>query len=164
METNWMTFVIPSIIAIMMGAIASFIRMKVAKKPVSLKKIVLPPLFMSTGFLMFLYAPTRPSPILILEALSIGTVFAIVLIITTKFEVRDGFIYVQRSKLFMYILVGLLLIRVGLRIFLGQELNPEELSGLFYLMAYAMIIPWRISMLITYLQLQRKIKTSVGEV
>lgn len=164
MGANWITFVVPSIIAIMMGIMVSIIRIKAAKKPASLKKIVLPPLFMSTGFLMFLYAPTRPPQILVIEALCVGVVFSLILIFTTKFEVRQQDIYVQRSKLFMFILFGLLLVRIVLRLILGQEVNPEELSGLFYLMAFAMIVPWRISMLITFLKLQKRIQATAQEI
>jgi membrane protein CcdC involved in cytochrome C biogenesis len=43
-----------SIGAIFMGILALFVRMKAAKKPTSARKIILPPLFMSSGALMYI--------------------------------------------------------------------------------------------------------------
>lgn len=81
--------------------------------------------------------------------------FSIVLIWTSKFEVRDGAIYLKRSKAFAYLLIGLLVLRVAFRIVMGQELNPEELSGMFFLLAYGMLLPWRVAMLVRYVKLKR---------
>ena len=148
---------IPIVLAFVMGGIALLVRMKAAKKPASLKKIILPPIFMSTGFLMFLYEPTRPDSLQVAEALAVGMLFSIFLIVTSKFEIRDGHIYLQRSKAFMFILMGLLVIRIAVRAFLGQSINPEELSGMFFLLAYGMILPWRIAMLFSYRRVEKQL-------
>lgn len=148
---------IPIIMAFLMGAVALFIRMKAAKKPASLKKIILPPIFMSTGFLMFLYEPTRPAPLQVAEALAVGMIFSIFLIVTSKFEIRNHQIFLQRSKAFMFILMGLLIVRIAIRIILGKDINPEELSGMFFLLAYGMILPWRVAMLISYRKIERQL-------
>lgn len=155
MENNWLLIAVPTLIAVAMGSAALVIRMKASKRPTSAKRIMVPPLAMSTGFLMFLYEPTRPSAFHVGEALVVGALFSIVLISTSKFEVRDGAIYLKRSKAFAYLLVGLLLLRVAFRIVMGQELNPEELSGMFFLLAYGMLLPWRVAMLVRYLKLKR---------
>ncbi|MET0787307.1 MAG: CcdC protein domain-containing protein, partial [Paenisporosarcina sp.] len=44
-----------TVIAIVMGSIVMTVRMKAAKRPATAKKIILPPLFMSTGALMFVF-------------------------------------------------------------------------------------------------------------
>ncbi|TSB48157.1 CcdC family protein [Alkalicoccobacillus porphyridii] len=148
---------IPIVLAFVMGGVALLVRMKAAKKPASLKKIILPPIFMSTGFLMFLYEPTRPAPLQVAEALAVGMIFSILLIMTSKFEIRNHQIYLQRSKAFMFILLGLLVIRIAFRAFLGKDINPEELSGMFFLLAYGMILPWRISMLVSFRKIERRL-------
>ena len=157
-----MLLLIPIVLAIVMGGIALLVRMKASKKPASLKKIILPPIFMSTGFLMFLYEPTRPASLQIAEALAVGMIFSIFLIATSKFEIRDGQIFLQRSKAFMFILMGLLIIRVAFRAFLGKDINPEELSGMFFLLAYGMILPWRISMYFSYRKIEKQLHNSSG--
>lgn len=155
MENNWLLIAVPTLIAVAMGSAALVIRMKASKRPTSAKRIMVPPLAMSTGFLMFLYEPTRPSAFHVGEALVVGALFSIVLICTSKFEVRDGAIYLKRSKAFAYLLIGLLVLRVAFRIVMGQELNPEELSGMFFLLAYGMLLPWRVAMLVRYVKLKR---------
>ena len=42
-----------TIIAAIMAVIMIFVRLRAAKEPTSVKKIILPPFFMSTGALMF---------------------------------------------------------------------------------------------------------------
>ncbi|WP_078395458.1 CcdC family protein [Shouchella patagoniensis] len=143
--------------AVLMGSAALVIRMKASKKPTSARRIMIPPLAMSTGFLMFLYEPTRPSTFHIGEALLVGLLFSTVLIYTSKFERRDGDIYLKRSKAFAYILAALLIIRIVLRLIVGQEINPAELSGMFFLLAFGMLLPWRVAMLIRYFKLRRSI-------
>ncbi|WLD95393.1 cytochrome c biogenesis protein CcdC [Alkalihalobacillus sp. AL-G] len=143
-----------SILAILMGCLAMFIRMRAARKPATVKKIILPPLFMSTGFLMFLYPQARVSWSEAMEALIVGVVFSLLLIRTSSFERRTGDIYLKRSKAFIIILIGLLLIRIFLKIYLGQQISIEETSGLFYILAFGMIAPWRIAMYVKFKKLQ----------
>ncbi|WP_209122280.1 CcdC family protein [Alkalihalobacillus sp. BA299] len=146
--------------AAIMATLAIIIRLKAIKKPASVKKIVLPPLFMSTGFLMFLYEPTRPAPLQVLEALSVGMLFSILLIKTSSFEIKNQEIYMKRSKAFVFILVGLLIVRIGFKIIIGDSIDVEELSGMFFLLAYGMIIPWRISMYVSYKKVEKQLKDS----
>ncbi|WP_264804235.1 CcdC family protein, partial [Cytobacillus sp. NCCP-133] len=103
---------ISSIGAVFMAIFVMFIRMKAAKKPASAKKIILPPIFMSTGALMFVVPYFRVTPTEILEAASVGMLFSILLIKTSSFEIRDNEIYLKRSKAFAFILIGLLVVRI----------------------------------------------------
>jgi membrane protein CcdC involved in cytochrome C biogenesis len=145
-----------SIVAICMGFMVIFIRMKAQKKPVSSKKIILPPLFMSTGALMFLFPVFRVTFGEFLEAITVGMIFSILLIKTSKFEIRDNDIYLKRSKAFAFILIGLLLIRILAKSILSASIDYGELSGMFWILAFGMIVPWRITMYLQYRKLHQE--------
>jgi membrane protein CcdC involved in cytochrome C biogenesis len=142
-----------SILAICMGFIVLFIRMKAQKKPVSGKKIILPPLFMSTGAFMFVFPFFRVTLGELLEALTVGMLFSILLIKTSKFEIRDNDIYLKRSKAFAFILIGLLIIRIVAKSILSATIDYGALSGMFWILAFGMIVPWRIAMYLQYRKL-----------
>ena len=57
-------------IALFMGTLAAIIRSKAVKRPASIKTIILPPLFMSTGAFMFIFEEFRVAPLQIVEAIS----------------------------------------------------------------------------------------------
>ncbi|MGG3738978.1 CcdC family protein [Aeribacillus pallidus] len=151
-----MNVLISSVIAIFMGCLILFVRMKASKKPVNAKKIILPPLFMSTGALMFLHPMFRVGFAQVVEALVVGMIFSIFLIKTSKFEIKDGNIYLKRSKAFIFILIGLLIIRIIAKFILSTSIDVGELSGMFWILAFGMIVPWRIAMYIQYMKLQKK--------
>ncbi|KHF40685.1 CcdC family protein [Halalkalibacter okhensis] len=152
---------ITSVGAVVMASLAIFIRLKATKRPVSAKKIIVPPIFMSTGFLMFLYEPARPAFLQVIEAVLVGILFSFLLIKTSKFEIRDQQIYMKRSKAFAFILIGLLLARIIFKLLIGDLINVEELAGMFFLLAYGMIVPWRISMYMNYRKLESNLKKSL---
>jgi membrane protein CcdC involved in cytochrome C biogenesis len=147
--------------AIGMGTLALFVRMKAAKRPTSAKKIILPPVFMSTGALMFLFPMFRVEFLQVIEALAIGMLFSILLIKTSKFEIKDNDIYLKRSKAFMYILVGLLLVRLLAKIILSATIDVGELGGMFWILAFGMIVPWRLAMLFEYKKLHRELQGEI---
>ncbi|MGY4111835.1 CcdC family protein [Aeribacillus sp. SP014] len=146
-----------SITAVLMGIVVILIRTKAAKKPATAKKIILPPIFMSTGALMYLFPQFRITPMEILEALTVGLIFSIFLIKTSTFEVRGEEIYLKRSKAFVYILIGLLVVRILLKSYLSASIDVGELSGMFWLLAFGMIVPWRIAMFISYKKLKNQL-------
>jgi membrane protein CcdC involved in cytochrome C biogenesis len=143
-------------IAIFMGTMALIVRSRAAKRPVSPLKIILPPLFMSTGALMFIFKEFRVPLPQIIEASLVGLVFSIVLIKTTNFENREGDIYIKRSKAFLFILLGLLIIRLLAKVILSHSIDIGELGGMFWIIAFAMIVPWRITMLVKFNRLKRE--------
>lgn len=154
--------VITSVGAICMAILAMVVRMKAAKRPVSAKKIILPPVFMSTGALMFIFPIFRVAPLQIIEAAGAGLFFSIFLIKTSKFEIRDHAIYMKRSKAFIYILVSLLIIRIGAKLILSSTIDVGELGGMFWILAFSMIVPWRISMYIKYKKLLGNMEQNAG--
>lgn len=135
-----------------------FIRLRASRKPASIKKIILPPFFMSTGALMFVFPMFRVQWSQVLEALLIGVIFSFFLIRTSKFEVRKGDIYLVPSKAFVIILFGLLALRVIFKLIIGQYISFGETSGMFFLLAFGMIFTWRLAMLRQYLRLEKNIE------
>lgn len=144
-----------TIVAILMGSFVMMMRLKSQKKPVSIKKILIPPFAMSTGALMYLFDYFRIAPAQILEAAGIGILFSTVLIWTSKFEVRGTEIYLKASKAFPFMLLGLLILRIILKLVFSNSLNVGELGGMFFLLAFCMLLPWRLAMLYKYLKLRK---------
>jgi membrane protein CcdC involved in cytochrome C biogenesis len=149
--------VVSSIGAIGMAMLAMFVRMKAAKKPATLKKIILPPVFMSTGALMFVVPMFRVTFLELVEAVAVGLVFSLLLIKTSKFEIRENEIYLQRSRAFVFILFGLLILRIILKLILSSSIDYGELSGMFFILAFSMIVPWRIAMFLQFRRFQKKL-------
>lgn len=150
-----MYFVISMLVALFMGTAVIIVRMKAQNYPTNVKKIILPPFFMSTGALMYVVPYFRLTPLEILEAVVVGMFFSIFLIYTSNFVVKDNLIYMKRSKLFPLILISLLIIRSLMKFYLSSTIHPGELAGMFFLLAFSMIVPWRIAMYIKYKKLER---------
>ncbi|OKL36951.1 hypothetical protein BLL40_08755 [Domibacillus mangrovi] len=152
---DWM-IAASSVAAVMMGILAFFVRMRAAKKPTTAKKIIMPPLFMSTGALMFLFPEFRVTLLEMLEAIAVGMVFSLLLMKTTNFEIRDAAIYLKRSKAFPIILMTLLVVRLISKLVLSTKIDIGELGGMFFILAFAMIVPWRLAMYSQYMKLKRQ--------
>ena len=148
--------VLSSIVALCMAVGMMFLRLKSAKKPVTLKKIILPPFFMSTGACMYILPEFRLTSTYIIEAVIVGLFFSIFLIKTSKFEIRGKDIFLIPSKAFIFILVGLLAVRIGMKEYLSQSIDLGQLSGMFFLLAFAMIVSWRIGMYRSFMKLQKE--------
>jgi membrane protein CcdC involved in cytochrome C biogenesis len=146
-----------SIGAIGMAILAMFVRMKAAKKPATARKIILPPVFMSTGALMFIEPMFRVTLLELLEAMAVGLVFSLLLIKTSNFEIRNNEIYLKRSRAFVFILFGLLVIRIILKLVLSTTIDFGELSGMFFILAFSMIVPWRMAMFLQFRRFQEKL-------
>jgi membrane protein CcdC involved in cytochrome C biogenesis len=143
---QWIT----TIIAIIMALLVIFIRLKASKKPTSIKKIIMPPIGMSTGFLMFVVPETHIPWSYASIAILVGILFSIPLIATSKFEYIDGQIYLKRSKGFPLILLTLLVLRIGLHSYVEKYITLPQTGAAFYILAFSMILPWRLVMLKRY--------------
>lgn len=140
--------------AVFMALMVIFIRLKASSRPVTIRKIWIPPLGMSTGFAMFVVPEVRFPWWWAPAAFLIGWfIFAYPLIRSTIFEQRDGQIYAQRSKSFAFILLGLLLVRTVLHEFINQYISIPQSGGLFFIMAFGMILHWRVFMYRRYRQM-----------
>ena len=149
-------FLLASIGAVIMGIIVIFVRKHASKTPLTLKKIIIPPVMMSTGALMYIFPYFRLSWIHIAETVLIGAVFSVVLIITTKYEVKNSDLYVRQTKAFPIILMGLLLARIALKYIFSLTTTPGEIGGMFFLLAFVMIGIWRLSMLIKHNEFKKQ--------
>ncbi|AUJ77490.1 DUF1453 family protein [Bacillus siamensis] len=155
-----MMIIISSVIAAAMAISVMIVRIKSSDKPASPKKIILPPIFMSTGALMFLFPIFRVTGEEFLEAITLGVIFSIFLIKTSKFEIKNNEIYLKRSKAFVFILIGLLVIRIAMKSILSTTIDYGALSGMFWILAFGMIVPWRIAMFMSYRKLANELKTA----
>lgn len=149
-----MTQISPSYIQIgatlgmlIMVILAIFIRMKASHRPVTKRKILIPPLGMSTGFLMFIVPQTHISLWWALIAFLIGWfIFSYPLIRSTRFEKINDEVFATRSRSFAFILIGLLAVRLILHEVIQQYITIPQTGGLFFLLAFGMIVRWRVYM------------------
>ncbi len=109
---------------------------------------------------MFLFDEFQVPWMQVVEASLVGLIFSVFLIYTTKFEIKDDGIYLKKSKAFLLILLGLLVIRMVGKIVLSNTIDIGELGGMFFILAFSMILPWRIGMLVKYKMLE---KSMVGK-
>lgn len=137
--------------AIVMAVLALFIRLKASRRPVTIKKIIIPPLGMTTGFGMFI-VPDMHIPVLWgVAAFAVGWLFfSYPLNRSTQFELIDGEVYAKRSRGFAYILIGLLALRLVLHEVVEQYISVLQTGSVFFLLAYGMILRWRLFMLKEY--------------
>ncbi|WP_438347864.1 CcdC family protein [Paenibacillus sp. FA6] len=140
--------------AAVIALLAIFIRSKASSKPITMRKIIIPPLGMSTGFLMFV-APFTHIPLLWAAiSLVIGWfVFSYPLIRSTRFKITDGHVYADQSRSFTFILLGMLAVRMFLHQVIEQYITIPQTGALFFILAFGMIVRWRIFMLKEYKQL-----------
>jgi len=141
------------VVPVMMATIVIFVRMLGTKKPVSARRIILPPLFMSTGFLMFHFPETSTPLTYDVIAFFTGAVLSIPLILTSRFETVGQEVYLRRSNIFVVILLILVLIRLLIKVWMGDTFTLMQSAGLFFILAFGMILPWRVAMLYMYRRL-----------
>jgi membrane protein CcdC involved in cytochrome C biogenesis len=59
----------------------------------------------------------------------------------------------RRSSAFFFVVIALAVIRIAARSYLDQVINVQQTAGLFYVLAFGMILRWRMSMLMEYRRL-----------
>lgn len=126
-------------------------RVQETRMPVTVKSIVIPPLGMSTGFGMFFAPATRVPWTWGLTAFAFGgLVLAYPLLRSSRLHLKDGVVYMQRSRAFLWIIVGLFGLRVALHDYVGHLITPLQTAAVFYLMAFGMIVRWRATLYVGY--------------
>ena len=102
-------------------------RVRETQRPISVRGILLPPLGMSTGLGMFAVPAFRVPWTWGLAAFAAGAVaLAYPLIRSSKLRLVDGALTMQRSRVFLAILLGLAAIRLALRDYVGHLLPPAK--------------------------------------
>jgi membrane protein CcdC involved in cytochrome C biogenesis len=129
-------------------------RMKEAARPLSPRKIILPPLFMSTGAFMYLAPIFRPTSTQGALAIGAGAFFSLFLIATTRLERRDDQVFLKPSRAFIVVLLALFAVRFVLKTWLRHSIGFEQLGGVFFLLAFTMIVAWRLAMFLSYRRLK----------
>jgi membrane protein CcdC involved in cytochrome C biogenesis len=126
-------------------------RVQEGRTAVTIKKIVIPPLGMATGFCMFLAPPFRiPWPWAAAAFLLGATALAYPLLRTSRL-VREGeAIMMQRSNAFFFVVVVLAVIRILARTYIDRYVNIEQTGALFFVLAFGMILRWRLRMFFEY--------------
>jgi membrane protein CcdC involved in cytochrome C biogenesis len=133
-----------------------FVRLRSSGKPVNVMKIIMPPIGMSTGFLMFVVPFTRIPFTWGLASFAAGALlFAYPLIRTSRFHSVNGIIYLQRSKAFIWILLVLLIIRLALHEYVEAYITIYQTGAVFFILAFGMLLPWRVAMYLQYRELQK---------
>jgi membrane protein CcdC involved in cytochrome C biogenesis len=122
-------------------------RIQETRAPVTARKIILPPLAMSTGFGMFVSPVMRIPWSWALGAFLVGAfVLSVPLSRTSTLERSGGLILMRRSKGFLLILLGLLTLRIALHNYIGHLISARQTAALFFVLAFGMILRWRVSM------------------
>jgi membrane protein CcdC involved in cytochrome C biogenesis len=148
--------------AFLMATMVILLRLRATKKPTSAKKIIIPPLGMSTGFLMFLFPPFHiPWSWAILSFLCGALFLSIPLIKTSKFQIINDQIYLKRSRAFVLILVVLLVIRLSLHSYIEQHISIYQTGAIFFILAFGMLLPWRLVMYYQYKQVEKQLARKV---
>jgi membrane protein CcdC involved in cytochrome C biogenesis len=126
-------------------------RIREGRSAVTVKKIIIPPLGMATGFSMFLVPAFRVPWSWAAAAFVVGLVaLAYPLLVTSKL-VRDGdAIMMRRSNAFFIVVVALAAIRFLARDYLDTYMTLQQTGGLFFVLAFGMILRWRLRMLSEY--------------
>ena len=129
-------------------------RLREVRSAVTLRKIVIPPLGMATGFCMFI-APTFRIPwVWAAAAFLIGAVaLAWPLLLTTKLIRQGPAIMMKRSSAFLAVLFVLAAIRFLARGYFDTILTVQQSAGLFFILAFGMIVRWRTRLLIDFRKL-----------
>jgi membrane protein CcdC involved in cytochrome C biogenesis len=129
-------------------------RLREARTAVSLKKIVIPPIGMATGFSMFFVPVFRVPWAWAGAAFLIGAVvLAWPLLLTTRLIRQGDVIMMKRSSAFLAVILALAAVRFLARGYFDTLLTAQQTAGLFFILAFGMIVCWRTKLLIDFRKL-----------
>lgn len=147
--------VLPVLIPALFALTVIALRLRATGKPTNARRIILPPLGMTTGFAMFLFPQMRIPWLWAIAAFLVGAcLFAYPLIRTSTFATEGGQVVLKRSKAFVFILLLLLVVRLTLHNYVEHYVSLQQTASLFFILAYGMLLPWRLVMLIKFRRLQ----------
>ena len=141
-----------SAVASVVGLIGVMIwRYREGRSAVTARKIIIPPLGMATGFCMFFDTQFRVPLLWAAIAFLIGAVLlAYPLLATSRLERTGDAIMMRRSSAFFAVVVALAAIRYFARGYFDSILTIPQTAGLFFILAFGMILRWRLRMLSQY--------------
>ncbi|SNS26338.1 Membrane protein CcdC involved in cytochrome C biogenesis [Granulicella rosea] len=126
-------------------------RIREGRSAVTERKILIPPLGMSTGFCMF-FAPMFRVPLLwAAAAFLIGALLlAWPLVRTSRLALVGNQVMMHRSPMFFAVMVVLAIVRILAHSYLDTVMSIQQTAGLFFILAFGMILRWRVSMYFEY--------------
>ena len=129
-------------------------RLREVRSAVSLRKIVIPPLGMATGFCMF-FVPAFRIPLAWAGAsFLIGAVaLAYPLLLTTRLVRQGEAVMMKRSSAFLAVILVLAAIRFFARGYFDTFLTAQQTAALFFILAFGMIVRWRAKLLVDFRKL-----------
>lgn len=147
-----------SVVASLVGASAVLVwRVQEGRTAVTLRKIIIPPLGMATGFSMFVVRDFRIPLVWAVGAFLLGAIGLAYPLLRTSRLVRDGdTIMMQRSNTFFIVVIGLAIIRILAHGYIDRFVDVKQTAALFFVLAFGMILRWRLWMLFEYRQLTGK--------
>lgn len=144
-----------SVVASLIGlAVILAWRVREGRRAVTLRKIIMPPVGMAMGFCMFLVPVFRVPVAWALCAFVIGASVLSYPLLRTSRLIRDGdAIMMQRSNFFFLVVIVLAVVRILARDYIGKILTVNQTSGLFFVLAFGMILTWRGRLYLQYRKL-----------
>ena len=132
-------------------------RVREGRSAVTMRKLLIPPFGMATGFSMFVVPIFRIPLSWAVAAFLIGAVLlAFPLLKTSSLERVGDVIMMKRSGAFFSVVIGLAAIRYLARGYFDNYLSIEQTGGLFFILAFGMILRWRLSMFMQFRALTLK--------
>ena len=144
-----------SVVGTLVGLAAVLVwRIREGRTAVSVKKIVIPPLGMATGFFMFVVPAFRISWTWGIAAFFLGAIGLAYPLLRTSRLVRQGSdIMMQRSTAFFSVILVLAAVRILAHGYYDALLTMQQSGALFFVLAFGMVVRWRFSMLLEYRRL-----------
>ena len=140
--------------AVGMSAVVAW-RVRETRRALSVRAILLPPLGMSTGFVMFVRPEFRvPLAWSVVAFLAGFFVFSYPLVRTSILTRVDGQILLRGSKAFLFVILALAAVRLALHGYVGQFVTPMQTADIFFVLAFGMIVRWRAVMFLRFRALQ----------
>jgi membrane protein CcdC involved in cytochrome C biogenesis len=129
-------------------------RVREGRTAMTLKKIVMPPLGMSTGFCMFFVPAFRVPWTWGIGAFLVGAiVLAWPLLLTSSLRREGDVIMMKRSAAFFAVVIVLAAVRYFARGYFDSLLTLEQTGALFFVLAFGMILRWRANLFFAYRRL-----------
>ena len=84
------------------------------------------------------------------------------LLLTTRLELQGETVRMRRSSAFLVVILVLAAIRIFARGYFDTILTPQQTAGVFFILAFGMIVIWRAKMLVDFRRLTADPETSAA--
>jgi membrane protein CcdC involved in cytochrome C biogenesis len=144
-----------SLLASLFGACGVLVwRVHEGRSMVTARKILIPPLGMSTGFCMFVAPQCRIPWLWALGAFFLGaTVLAYPLLRTSRLTRVGENVMMQRSNAFFLVIIVLAIVRTAAHSYFDRFLSITQTGAIFFVLAFGMIVHWRLRMYRQYVDI-----------